>query len=122
MDLGVVVGIFSVLKVVLGVLVIFFISIFYARWRKTGAQSDSNLVSFYAKMKFAKHYTVLGVGIFAIVLAFLVEYFLEVGVFVCPLSSVDVCAPRIAMHALEVVALVCMGYSAYKLARLEVPG
>jgi len=66
------------------------------------------------KKRFVKHNVVLGTGIVALSLAYIIEFLLMNAK---PSDGTG----RVFVDALQVVALGCIGYSYYKLMRLQIP-
>ncbi len=101
-----------ILKVLLASLSVLFLFGFFIQWKFSRYRLP--VIAFYTKKRFVKHNIVLGTGIIALSLAYIIE-FLDMSV--NPVTQEG----NIIVSLLETLALMCIGYSYYKLVRLQVP-
>ena len=99
----------EVMKMILSVITILFLSVFFLQW-KVGKQNLS-LIAFYTKSKIVKHNTLMALGIIALSAAFIVHFLTINSIVVGEVAG-------IVTTSLEVIALMCMGFSYYKLVRV----
>jgi hypothetical protein len=105
-------SVLNVLKVILAALSVVFLFAFFIQWKLSKYRLP--VIAFYTKKRFVKHNIVLGTGIVALSLAYITEF---VCGYVRPADPVG----GLVVNALEVVSLICIGYSYYKLMRLDMP-
>lgn len=105
-------NVLDVLKVLLAGLSIVFLFAFFIQWKLSKYRLP--VIAFYMKKKFVRHNVVLGTGVVALSLAYIIE-FLWLNLQPAEPSG------QLIVSSLEAVALVCIGYSYYKLMRLQIP-
>ena len=101
-----------ILKVLLASLSVVFLFGFFVQWKF--AKYRLPVIAFYTKKRFVTHNVVLGTGVVALSLAYITD-FLRMSV--SPTGE----GGKLVVSLLETIALVCIGYSYYKLVRLQIP-
>ncbi|MFH1447968.1 MAG: hypothetical protein ABIG39_03835 [Candidatus Micrarchaeota archaeon] len=101
-----------ILKVLLASLSVLFLFGFFVQWKFSRYRLP--VIAFYTKKRFVKHNIILGTGVIALSLAYIIEFF------VVALGQ-DTGGGSVIVGLLETVAIVCIGYSYYKLVRLQIP-
>ncbi|VVC02548.1 Uncharacterised protein [Candidatus Burarchaeum australiense] len=99
-----------VIKVILAVLAVGFLVFFQLRWVAT--KYDLSVLHFYIKWKFFKQSLPAGAGILFLASAFLLDFAQYV-------HWVQGESVQLAINLLEILALVFVGYTYYRLARLQ---
>lgn len=107
----------STLKVLLASLSVIFLFGFFIQWKFSKYRLP--VIAFYTKKRFVKHNVVLGTGVVALSLAYIVD-FLHGGIAGGDASQTAM-SGKVIVGLLEAIGLVCIGYSYYKLMRLQIP-
>ncbi len=105
-------NVLQVLKIMLSSLAVIFLFAFFIQWKISKYRLP--VIAFYMKKRFVRHNIVLGTGIVALSLAYVIEF---VWLNIKPLDPVG----KILVDILEAISLVCIGFSYYKLMRLQIP-
>ena len=107
--------ILSLVKVLLACLAVLFLFGFFVQWKFFRHRLPS--MAFYTKRKFIRHNVILGTGVSLLSLAFIVDFAVQQ-------AQTGPGSANLALlsSVLEVFSLMAIGYSYYKLVRLEVPG
>jgi hypothetical protein len=101
-----------VLKVLLAALSVIFLFGFFVQWKLSKYRLP--VIAFYTKKRFVRHNIVLGTGIVSLSLAYIINFLWM------SLKPEDP-GGAVIVSLLEVLALMCIGYSYYKLVRLQIP-
>ena len=102
----------SLVKVLLACLAVLFLFGFFIQWKFFRHRLPS--MAFYMKKRFVKHNVVLGTGVILLSLAFIVDFAMDQ-------TETGKESLAILSSVLQVLALAAIGYSYYKLVRLELP-
>ena len=105
-------GVLEVLKVLLAGLTVVFLFAFFIQWKFSKYRLP--VIAFYMKKRFVKHNVVLGTGIVALSLAYIIDF---LWMSMRPADS----GGKLVVNSLETLSLACIGYSYYKLMRLPIP-
>ncbi len=105
-------NVLQVLKIMLASLAVIFLFAFFIQWKISKYRLP--VIAFYMKKRFVRHNIVLGTGIVALSLAYVIEF---LWLNVKPFDP----GGKLLVDVLEAVSLVCIGFSYYKLMRLQIP-
>lgn len=100
----------AVIKVTLAILTVLFFLSFYIKWGSS--KRGLPMLLFYTRWKIAKNNFSIGLGMCALALAFILDFLIL-------LTFLEEPIWRAAANVLEVLALVLIGYSFYKIMRVE---
>jgi hypothetical protein len=99
-----------VVKVILAVLAVVFLIFFQLRWVAT--KYDLSVLHFYIKWKFFRQSLPAGAGVLLLAVAFLLDFARYANLINDPNLL-------LIINFLEILALMCFGYTYYRLARLQ---
>jgi hypothetical protein len=107
----------ATLKVLLASLSVIFLFGFFIQWKFSKYRLP--VIAFYTKKRFVKHNIVLGTGVVALSLAYIADFLY--GSAGPEKLGQAATSGKIIVSLLETLGLVCIGYSYYKLMRLQIP-
>jgi len=99
-----------VVKVILAVLAVAFLIFFQIRWVAT--KYDLSVLHFYIKWKFFRQSLPAGAGVLLLAVAFLLDFARYANL----INNPNI---LLIINLLEILALMCFGYTYYRLARLQ---